>query len=116
MKERTMATITTIRTDVDLRVAIAGRGPAVLLLHGLGDGLESWWERGWAQALAQHFRVVAYDARGHGKSGKPIEGYDAEHFVADALAVLAAFASDGAHVVGYSLGGRTAMRLASHAR
>jgi pimeloyl-ACP methyl ester carboxylesterase len=107
-----METITTIRTDVELRVAIAGRGPAVLLLHGLGDGLESWWERGWAQALAQRFRVVAYDARGHGKSGKPSEGYDAERFVADARHVLEAFAPEGASVVGYSLGGRTAMRLA----
>jgi pimeloyl-ACP methyl ester carboxylesterase len=98
-----------------LRYAVAGSGPPVVLLHPFSDALESWWDIGLAGRLARTFRVVAIDARGHGGSDKPREPayHRIEHRVADVLAVLDAARVDRAHVVGYSMGGWTALGLAS---
>jgi pimeloyl-ACP methyl ester carboxylesterase len=102
---------------VALRMRVEGDGPAVLLLHGLGEDLDVWWERGWAQALRGRRRVVAFDARGHGASTRPRDPrcYDVAARVADALAVLDAAGCDAADVVGYSMGGWTALLLARDA-
>jgi pimeloyl-ACP methyl ester carboxylesterase len=98
-----------------LRYAVAGSGQPVVLLHPFSDALESWWDIGLAGRLAQRYRVMATDARGHGGSGKPREParHGIEHRVADVLAVLDAAQVDRAHVVGYSMGGWTALGLAS---
>src|SRR5690606_18118422 len=74
---------------LDLRVRIEGDGSAVLLLHGFGDALDSFWDCGWAAALAGH-QVIAFDARGHGGSPRPsaADAYVDAVRVADALAVL----------------------------
>jgi pimeloyl-ACP methyl ester carboxylesterase len=106
------------REHVVLRARFAGdpSAPALLLLHGLGEDLEVWWERGWAQELSRR-RVIAFDARGHGASSKPHEParYAAGARIADAAAVLDAAGCDAADVVGYSMGGWTAMLLAAGA-
>src|SRR5690606_8253985 len=85
----------------------------VLLLHGFGDSLDSFWDCGWADALAGR-KVIAFDARGHGGSPRPADpdAYADEVRVMDALAVLDHAGVERAHVVGYSMGGWTAMRLA----
>ena len=56
--------------------------------------------------LARHFRVVAFDGRGNGKSDRPAEGraYTEVEFVADSLAVLDATGTDRALFVGLSCG------------
>src|SRR3546814_4207139 len=52
---------------------IAGDGPAILLIHGIGDNSTTW---GTVQAkLAQRFTVIAPDLLGHGKSDKPRADY-----------------------------------------
>src|SRR4051812_12269908 len=98
-----------------LRYAVAGSGQPLVLLHPFSDALESWWDIGLAGRLAQRCRVIAIDARGHGGSDKPREAarHGIEHRVADVLAVLDAAQVDQAHVVGYSMGGWTALGLAS---
>jgi pimeloyl-ACP methyl ester carboxylesterase len=98
-----------------LRYAVAGSGQPLVLLHPFSDSLESWWDIGLGGRLAQRYRVIAIDARGHGGSDKPRESarYRIEHRVADVLAVLDAAQIDHAHVVGYSMGGWTALGLAS---
>jgi len=98
-----------------LRYAAAGSGQPLVLLHPFSDALESWWDIGLGGRLARAFRVIALDARGHGSSDKPREPatYKLEHRVADVLAVLDATQVDRAHVVGYSMGGWTALGLAS---
>jgi pimeloyl-ACP methyl ester carboxylesterase len=104
---------------VRLRVRVAGpeAAPALLLLHGLTEYLEVWWERGWAQALAGRHRVIAFDARGHGASSKPHAParYRADVIAADAIAVLDDLGCDSASAVGYSTGGGTALLLAAGA-
>ena len=48
-----------------------GKGEPIVLLHGGTSSLESWIAPGVVANLAKDFRVIAYDARGAGKSGKP---------------------------------------------
>ncbi|MGH2490202.1 MAG: alpha/beta fold hydrolase, partial [Candidatus Limnocylindria bacterium] len=76
----------------------AGEPPSTLLLHGIGN-YGRYWDL-FADAIAGRLRLVAPDARGHGESGRPTDGYTPEEFVADAVAVLDALAIDRALVVG----------------
>jgi pimeloyl-ACP methyl ester carboxylesterase len=88
-----------------------GEAPATLLLHGIGN-YGRYWDF-FADAVAGRLRLVATDARGHGESGPPADDYAPEEFVADALAVLDALAIERAMVVGHSMGGTHAIRLAA---
>jgi pimeloyl-ACP methyl ester carboxylesterase len=88
-----------------------GDPPATLLLHGIGN-YGRYWDF-FADAVAGRLRLVAPDARGHGESGKPADGYAPEEFVADAVAILDALAIERAVVVGHSMGGTHAIRLAA---
>ncbi len=100
------------RADVALRAwDWRGDGPFALLLHGIGN-YGRYWDF-FADAVARRFRLVAPDARGHGNSGKPADAYAAAEFVADAIAILDALAIDRALVVGHSMGGTHAIRLAA---
>jgi pimeloyl-ACP methyl ester carboxylesterase len=88
-----------------------GGVPATLLLHGIGN-YGRYWDF-FADAVAGRLRLIAPDARGHGESGKPVDAYAPEEFVADAVAVLDALKVDRALVVGHSMGGTHAIRLAA---
>lgn len=91
-----------------------GSGEAVLLLHGLATNVEmNWVAPGLVAGLVDAgYRVVAYDARGHGRSDKP---YDPALYgpadVDDAVRVLDQLGIDRAHVVGYSRGAGIASHL-----
>jgi pimeloyl-ACP methyl ester carboxylesterase len=88
-----------------------GDGPAVVLLHGLAGHAEEWSAT--ASWLARSHRVLALDARGHGRSGRqPVDVSRAAH-VDDVSAWLDHFAIAGAVVVGQSLGAQTAFLFAS---
>jgi pimeloyl-ACP methyl ester carboxylesterase len=100
------------RGSIDLRAwEWPGDPPATLLLHGIGN-YGRYWDF-FADAVAGRLRVIATDARGHGESGKPTDGYAPQEFVADALAVLDALAVERAVIVGHSMGGTHAIRLAA---
>jgi pimeloyl-ACP methyl ester carboxylesterase len=88
-----------------------GDAPATLLLHGIGN-YGRYWDF-FAEAVAGRLRLIAPDARGHGESGRPADDYAPQTFVADAVAVLDALAVDRALVVGHSMGGTHAIRLAA---
>jgi pimeloyl-ACP methyl ester carboxylesterase len=88
--------------------------PTVLLLPAWSIVHSRQWK---AQIpyLARHFRVVAFDGRGNGRSDRPstAEAYDDARYVADAAAVLDATGTDRAVLVGLSRGGRWAVELAA---
>src|SRR4051794_41140714 len=92
-----------------------GSGPDVLLLHGFAsDRNGNWIAPGIRDAIAASGRrVTAYDARGHGQSGKPhdVAAYDNNAMVRDARFVLDALAIEKVDVVGYSMGAIVASRL-----
>jgi 3-oxoadipate enol-lactonase len=92
-----------------LHYAVEGSGPPVILLHSLGGSLAMWETT--FRALTPHFTVAAFDARGHGDSGgnKP---FTMERFAGDAVALADRLGFARFHVVGLSMGGRAAMRIA----
>ena len=61
----------------------------------------------------QGFRVVTYDGRGNGKSGRPKAGYSINHFTQDMLAVFDTVGIDRADVVGLSAGGGWGVQFAA---
>jgi len=92
-------------------------GPAVVLLHGFAsDATASWRETGIVAALVTAgFRVVTFDARGHGRSAKPHddEAYRPPAMARDVSAVLDEVGAESADLVGYSMGSTTAIVAAS---
>ena len=89
-----------------------GKGEAIVLLHGGTSNLESWTSRGVVDNLARDFRVIAFDARGHGKSSSPREpsAYGRQQAL-DVVRILDALKINRAHIVGFSLGGSTVAQL-----
>jgi pimeloyl-ACP methyl ester carboxylesterase len=85
-------------------VALAGPGdaPPVLLVHGWP---QNWWTwRHVIPTLAERFRVIAPDLRGHGWSEAPASGYEKEQLASDMLAVLDALALERATWIGHDWG------------
>jgi 3-oxoadipate enol-lactonase len=87
--------------------------PALLLSNSLGASLAMWDAQ--AGPLAERFRVIRYDLRGHGRSPVPDGPSTLDDLGADALALLDALEVERAHVAGVSLGGMISMWLAVHA-
>jgi pimeloyl-ACP methyl ester carboxylesterase len=94
---------------VRIACQVAGQGPGLLLLHGLGGSHDDW--RRQVAGFARHFRVVAPDLRGFGDSER-LEPYTIQQHARDAAALLEALGISRAHVVGLSMGGAIAMELA----
>jgi 4,5:9,10-diseco-3-hydroxy-5,9,17-trioxoandrosta-1(10),2-diene-4-oate hydrolase len=92
----------------------AGAGPALLMIHGGGPGAGGWSNyRRNVDALSERFRVVIPDLPGFGRSDKPQITTSLYRFLADAMRdLLDALGIDKAHIVGNSLGGATALKLA----
>lgn len=105
------------------RVELPGRGttfvreiegppgaPTVLLLHGLiASGGLNWFQA--FEPLAEHFRVVAIDHRGHGRGMRSWRRFRLADCADDAAALLDVLGVDEAVVVGYSMGGPIAQLL-----
>ncbi|MGZ8567599.1 MAG: alpha/beta fold hydrolase [Actinomycetota bacterium] len=87
-----------------------GNGPGVLLLHGLASSSHIWDLV--APRLVPAMHVVAYDQRGHGRSGKPSSGYGFERTSADAVAVFRAAGLRRPLIVGHSWGANVALEVA----
>jgi pimeloyl-ACP methyl ester carboxylesterase len=85
--------------------------PTVVLHHGLASSQHIWDLM--LPALSRIFRVVTFDARGHGRSAKPSAGYGFDHTVADAMAVLRATRARRPLLVGHSWGAMVALELAA---
>ena len=96
---------------LDVFYEARGTGDSVLLVHGLGSSTEDWEPQ--VDALARAFTVVAYDVRGHGRTGKPAGAYSVSQFAADAAALITTLALAPVHVVGLSMGGMIAFQLAA---
>lgn len=98
---------------VRIRYVEEGRGEPVVLVHGYTSDIEGQWiETGVSPALSRHHRVIAFDARGHGKSGKPHDprAYGPE-MARDVVRLLDHLGIAKAHVVGYSMGAHIVAQL-----
>lgn len=98
--------------DVQLAVRDhAGGSPSVLCLHGLASNAR-WWDLV-AARLAPRHRVVAVDARGHGRSQRPPGGDDVATAAADLAGVATSLGLGRVVAVGHSWGAWVALRLAA---
>jgi pimeloyl-ACP methyl ester carboxylesterase len=88
-------------------------GVPIVLVHGVGDSTASW-ERV-IDGLPPNRVVVRYDLRGHGRSPSPPGPWTIDDFVADHLLLMQRLGIRTADVVGFSLGGLIAQRLAATA-
>lgn len=85
------------------------RGPWIMLSHGLATDMTMWDEL--TDALKNRYRVLRYDARGHGGSAATEGDYTLDMLVADAAGILDALSVAQTHFAGLSMGGMIALGL-----
>ena len=111
-----MTEFATAADGVRIAYETAGEGEPVVLVHGFGASRsQNWRAPGWYDTLTgAGYRVIALDCRGHGESGKPHDpaSYAESTMAADAAQVMSAANTSSAFVMGYSMGGAIAIRLA----
>jgi pimeloyl-ACP methyl ester carboxylesterase len=81
-----------------------GAGAPVVLIHGFPLSGRAW-ERQERALIADGHRVITYDRRGFGKSGRPAAGYDYDTFAADLDKLVTALDLRGFDIAGHSMGG-----------
>src|SRR6185369_6110363 len=95
---------------VDLYHELAGDGADLLFLNGSGATLET--SAPLIDRLRRHFRVLAFDARGLGRSGAVDSPYEMADLASDALALLDHVGWQTCPVFGVSFGGMVALEVA----
>jgi 3-oxoadipate enol-lactonase len=98
---------------INVQVDGPERAPVLMLSNSLGTTLAMW--DGQVAPFTQHFRLVRYDRRGHGKSGVPKGPYTMEQLGRDVLAVLDALAIRKINWCGLSMGGMVGQWLGANA-
>ena len=87
-----------------------GSGPPVVLIHGFGLNRAMWqWQ---LPALTPQFSVLTYDLLGHGESAPPAGTPDLAKFSRQLLGLMDRCGVERAALVGFSLGGMIARRVA----
>ena len=90
---------------VRIRYVDRGAGDPILLIHGNGGSLQGWIDSGIVGNLERDYRMIALDARGHGKSGKPREvAAYGQQMGLDMIRLMDHLRIPRAHLVGYSMG------------
>ncbi|MFS0674434.1 alpha/beta fold hydrolase [Ornithinibacillus sp. 179-J 7C1 HS] len=92
---------------MDLYYEVKGEGNPVVLLHSGGVDLREWTYI--TPLLAEHYKVVTFDARGIGKSPSPLNQVN---YVEDLLSILNHLKLDKATLIGHSIGGQIATEFA----
>jgi len=87
----------------------AGEGPALLLLHGVGDSSAGWGPV--LGELARHHTVIAPDLLGHGESDKPRADYSIAAYANGMRDLLDVLGVESATVVGHLFGGGVAAQF-----
>ncbi len=97
---------------VRIRYVERGTGQPIVLGHGFTNSLLGWIQTGVFDKLAENYRVVAFDHRGHGKSDKPHEvlAYGSE-MGRDIFRLLDHLEIGKAHIIGYQMGSRIVGQL-----
>lgn len=93
-----------------------GKGPLVLMLHGLLMDGKSWLSNGLSSFLSPFFHVVCPDLLGHGESVKPQlqELYTQKNQALTIVKIMDELGYEKAHVIGYSSGAWAALGLLNH--
>jgi pimeloyl-ACP methyl ester carboxylesterase len=95
---------------IDLYVQTHGEGEPLLLIAGFACDHTMWADV--VGAFAGHYRMIAFDNRGVGRSASPEGPYTIRMMAGDAAALLDELGVGQVHVAGYSMGGQIAQELA----
>jgi pimeloyl-ACP methyl ester carboxylesterase len=93
-----------------LHAEVAGNGPPLLMGHGMVCSCRMFDPL--APLLADAYQVIVFDFSGHGRSGPPPDAFDLDRLCAEYQHILDAMDIASAHILGFSMGGMAAMRLA----
>ncbi len=96
---------------IHLHYLQVGKGPDVVLLHGLGGNLAVWFLH-LVDQLRGSFRLTACDLRGHGKSDMPPTGYTTADMAGDLAGLMDALGISKAHLIGHSFGADICLHFA----
>lgn len=94
-----------------LREPTGATEPPVVLIHGVGESGSSWTKV--SQAMGDDRTIISYDLRGHGRSPNPPGPWTIDDFAEDHARLLSLLKVEQADVVGFSLGGLIAQRVAA---
>lgn len=102
---------------VRIHYEVEGKGPSLVLVHGLANNLQTWYDYGYVEPLRKKYRLALVDVRGHGLSDKPHDSkeYTMKLLVSDVVAVLDDLRISKANFLGYSLGGWIGFGVAKYA-
>ena len=89
---------------------VVGKGPPLILLHGGIGTSRGNWKRCY-ELFAQHFRVIALDSRGHGKTDNPTKEFSYKLMCDDTVALIEELGLEKPLVCGWSDGGQIALEL-----
>ena len=105
MTDRRQALVEVVNGPVTLSVAVAGRGPLIVCVHGWPELAYSWRHQV-EHFAARGYRVAALDVRGYGRSSKPreIADYTLRELTSDVAAVIDALGDGSAIVFGHDWG------------
>lgn len=95
-----------ISDEVRLYYEESGQGFPLVLIHGLLSDLTSW--RYQIPEFSKHYRVIAVDLKGHGRSSKPTKEYRVHSHADDLHSLLQQLGIQQAHLCGLSMGGMVA--------
>jgi len=101
------------RPRLNYRIDGPVNAPWLTLSHSLATDISMWEPQ--IAALSQHFRVLSYDARGHGSSQVPTGPYTMQQLVDDVIQLWDALNIKQSHFIGLSMGGMTGVGVALHA-
>jgi pimeloyl-ACP methyl ester carboxylesterase len=101
---------------VNIYYEVEGQGPALVFAHGATGNLDAWRNYGYVDRLKNHYTLILFDLRGHGRSDKPhaVEAYHYRLQASDVIAVLDTLQVGQTHFWGYSLGATIGFALAKH--
>lgn len=88
---------------------LAGSGPVLVLIHGIGDNSSTWLDV--IPHLAKKYTVIAPDLLGHGRSDKPRADYSVAAYANGVRDLLSVLGVERATIIGHSLGGGVAMQF-----
>ena len=99
---------TVLPNGVRIHYQQVGEGPDLVMVHGLTGNLAVWHLR-IVPELADRFRVLTYDLRGHGLSDTPPTGYSPDAMAEDLLALLDELEIERPLIAGHSFGADIAL-------
>ncbi len=100
-----------VEVDPGVRMAYEDRGAGrpIVFVHGWGGSGEVWDNQ--VLDLADRFRVITVDLRGHGASDKPWETYNYELFCRDLKSLMEHLGLEDVTLVGWSMGGHVGLKF-----